>query len=607
MGDNADTDRAVVELARRAEQRQTAERDSRRPRRKRACLAGPERDNAIEDAVVSSSGGSSEAYCSLVYFRLRLPFLLIFWTLLLPTGPPERFAAEVSCTERERRHTGSIVPINCVISNRCLAFLRLNSEISFSLSLSRGNTLLSSGLVSSRLILKLLLIVLFLFFLAGLLIIELFFLPLSPSFLQTSHSLDLHTRTSTMNFKTVLAALSIAATANGALFPSSSLLYKPSYASTATVASASVSQPSAPVKTAGLNQTVYEENKLYTPKVVIVNMFSLEEEPFHLSYEFVHHITLPGLSPIYSEIHCDANYELCQLTVGEGEINAASSLTAFALSPLFDLSSTFFLIAGIAGISPLQGTIGDVTFARFAVQILEYEVDARDLPSNWTTGYFALGSEEPGQYPENIYGTEVFELNANLRDRALSLAQGAFLFNGSATNEEFRSTYNYSPANKPPKAIACDTLTGDTYWFGELLDQTFANYTSLITNGTGTYCTTQQEDNASLEALIRAAMYGLVDFSRIVVMRTASDFTYSNDYAGNKTVEFFDDVYQGGITASVVNLVYASKPFISDILDNFELYDSGIYGPDNYIGDFFNSLGDDLSFRTWGTPEWGTA
>lgn len=410
-----------------------------------------------------------------------------------------------------------------------------------------------------------------------------------------------------MNFKSVLAALCVTSTAYGELFPSSDLLYKPSYSATATVASASVPLPSSPVQTAGLNETIYQESTLYSPKVVIVNMFSLEEEPFHLTYDFVHHITLPGLSPIYPEVHCDAKYELCQITVGEGEINAATSLTALSLSPVFNFTSTFFLIAGIAGISPKQGTIGDVTFARFAVQILEYEVDTREMPSNWTTGYFALGSEEPGQYPENIYGTEVFELNANLRDRALSLAQSAFLYNGSTINEEFRLTYNYAPANTTPKAIACDTLTGDTYWFGELLDETFANYTSLMTNGTGTYCTTQQEDNASLEALLRAAMYGLVDFSRIVVMRTASDFSYSDDYSGNKTVEFFDDVYQGGVTASVVNLVYASRPFIADILDNFSVYDSGVYGPDNYIGDFFNSLGDDISFRTWGTPEWGTA
>ena len=408
-----------------------------------------------------------------------------------------------------------------------------------------------------------------------------------------------------------LAAILSSASAYKAQFPSSDELFKPSYTTSAIASKSSASThssyiPSA-VATAGLNETMYSDYKLYSPKMFIINMFSLEESPFLETYDFVNEIQIPGLSPIYNSIHCDENYELCQLTTGEGEINAASTLTALSLSPFFDLSKTFFLVAGIAGISPLKGTIGDVTFAKYAVQILEYELDARDLPSNWTTGYYALGTDEPNDYPINIYGTEVFELNENLRNRALSLAQNALLYNGSKINNEFRLTYNYAPANETPKAIACDTLTGDTYWFGKLLDETFDNYTTLITNGTGNYCTTQQEDNATLEALIRAAIYGLVDFSRIVVMRSASDFTYSDNYLGNKTVEFFDDVYQGGVTASLVNLVYASQPFINDVLTNFDDYDNGLYDADNYIGDFFNSLGEDIDIRTWGNPTWGTA
>jgi len=414
-----------------------------------------------------------------------------------------------------------------------------------------------------------------------------------------------------MNFKSVIASLAVLAAGTQAKnlndaysMPSSSLLYKPSYSTTVSPSSATASYSAAPVETSGLNTTMYEEFKVYSPKFFILNMFELEQAPFLATYDFVHEFKIPGISPIYDSIHCDKDYELCELTTGEGEINAAATLSALALSPMFDLSKTFFMVAGIAGISPLQGTIGDVTFAKFAVQILEYEVDARELPSNWTTGYYAYGSNTPDEYPGNIYGTEVFELNENLRDRALELAQTALLYNGTKINEHMRLSYNFAPANETPKAIACDTLTSDTYWFGELMDETFTNYTKLMTNGSATYCATQQEDNATLEALMRAAMYGLVDFSRIVVMRSASDFTYNPNYLGNKSVEFFDDVYQGGIAASLVNLVYASQPFIADVLENFEEYDSGKYNPDNYIGDFYNSLGQNVTKRTWGLKEW---
>jgi Purine nucleoside permease (NUP) len=137
------------------------------------------------------------------------------------------------------------------------------------------------------------------------------------------------------------------------------------------------------------------------------------------------------------------------MTTGEGEINAAVSATvgglpqdslvgdmllfyfgkilsldgdggfqALTFSPLFDLRKTYFLIAGIAGINPHVSTIGAVTFGRFAVQLeLEYEFDAREMPSNFSTGLWALGTTAPGLYPTSIYGTEVFELNVNLRDK----------------------------------------------------------------------------------------------------------------------------------------------------------------------------------------------
>lgn len=66
---------------------------------------------------------------------------------------------------------------------------------------------------------------------------------------------------------------------------------------------------------------------------------------------------------------------------GEAEINAASSITALVHSPAFDLTSTYFLIAGIAGVNPKVATIGAVTFARYAVQVaLQFEFDAREKP-----------------------------------------------------------------------------------------------------------------------------------------------------------------------------------------------------------------------------------
>jgi hypothetical protein len=102
------------------------------------------------------------------------------------------------------------------------------------------------------------------------------------------------------------------------------------------------------------------------------------------------------------------------------EINAAATIQSITLYSGFDLTETYFLTAGIAGVNPNVATLGSVTYARYAVQVAQqYEFDIRDLGENFTTGYIPYGTTTPApaKYPQDVYGTEVFEVNAALRDR----------------------------------------------------------------------------------------------------------------------------------------------------------------------------------------------
>ena len=52
--------------------------------------------------------------------------------------------------------------------------------------------------------------------------------------------------------------------------------------------------------------------------------------------------------------------------------------------------------------------------ARFEVQVaLQYEFDIRDIGDSFTTGYIPYGTKvpTPAMYPQDFYGTEVFEAN----------------------------------------------------------------------------------------------------------------------------------------------------------------------------------------------------
>ena len=147
--------------------------------------------------------------------------------------------------------------------------------------------------------------------------------------------------------------------------------------------------------------------------------------------------------------------------------------------------------------------------------------------------YVPQGSTDPTEYPQSIYGTEVFEVNDNLRQLAIGFAKTAVLNDSTdamAYRANYASTNAYEAGSHGPSVVGCDSATSDVYFSGTLLSEAFENTTKLFTNGSGVYCTTAQEDTATLEALLRGAIANLTDFSRIIIMRTASDF--DRPYAG---------------------------------------------------------------------------
>ena len=218
--------------------------------------------------------------------------------------------------------------------------------------------------------------------------------------------------------------------------------------------------------------------------------------------------------------------------------------------------------------------------------------------------YIPQGSTFPTEYPQSIYGTEVFEVNDALRQIAIGFAQTATL-NDSSAAVAYRANYAsiaaYKPGSEPPSVLGCDVATSDVYFSGALLGETFENTTKLFTNGSAVYCTTAQEDNATLEALLRGALANLTDFSRIIVMRTASDFDRpyigeSDNVADANTFNlFYAD--QGGFEPALKNIYLAGVKVVEGILNEWDTtFEKGVKAP-NYVGDIFGSLG--------GTPDFG--
>lgn len=288
---------------------------------------------------------------------------------------------------------------------------------------------------------------------------------------------------------------------------------------------------------------------------------------------------------------------ICQLIAGEGEINAAISTFSLLVSELFDLRQTYFLLAGDGGISPKVATIGSVAFAQYAVQAaLQYEIDAREKPTNFTSGYIPQGSTSIDQYPQYIYGTEVFQLNNALRQRAISFARTVALVDSAAAQayrEQYTGIPEFEPALRPPAVTECDTATSDNWFSGALLGDAFANFTRLVTNGSATYCTTQQEDNGVLEALLRGHILRRVDFARVIHMRSGSDFDRPPPGVSVADNLFYS---QGGYGDALSNLRLAGVKVVQGIVAEWEATFAWGVPPQNYIGDIWGSLGGDPPF-----------
>jgi purine nucleoside permease len=310
-------------------------------------------------------------------------------------------------------------------------------------------------------------------------------------------------------------------------------------------------------------------------KVLIVNLFGLEAAPWLAALKPQQEIPVPGLPADYPAVRCNPE-GVCQMTTGMGHANAAASMMAVLLSGEFDLRQTYFLVAGIAGIDPMQGTIGSAAWARYVVDSgIAHEIDARELPHGWQDGYFGVLTDGPEQLPKLEYHSEVFRLDEALLQRALASSR-AVVLEDSDDVKAYRRHYAHEPASAAPRVIQCDTLSADTWWAGRRLGEHARRWTRLLTNGKGVYCTTQQEDNAVLTALSRGARAGLMDLRRVAVLRSGSDF--DRPYPRQAAFPSLQAQLKltGAAHIAADNLVRAGMPLVDVIVRQWDVWREGI-------------------------------
>ena len=219
------------------------------------------------------------------------------------------------------------------------------------------------------------------------------------------------------------------------------------------------------------------------------------------------------------------------ILVGGGIPNATASIMALGLDPRFDLTRAYWLVAGIAGGDPNDMSLGSAAWATHVVDgDLLYEIDGREIPDDWPYGLIPLGAKEPAVDPEDIYtgwtvDTIAFSLNASLVNWAYELTKDIDLGDSDGIRE-FRAQFEgYPNAQRPPFVTKGDTLAASTYWHGEKLNEWANDWVRLYRGEQANFMTSNMEDTGTLTALSRLARADLIDPDRVLVLRTASNFS----------------------------------------------------------------------------------
>jgi purine nucleoside permease len=264
-------------------------------------------------------------------------------------------------------------------------------------------------------------------------------------------------------------------------------------------------------------------------KVVVVAMFEVGadtgDQPGELQY-WVERDHLDRVYPLAAGNHAarmNGDGEMAILT-GQGTAHAAATIMALGLDPRFDFSHAYWLIAGIAGGSPDRVSLGSAAWARWVVDgDLGYEIDAREIPPDWTTGYVPLRKSKPFDPPAAPLDGQVYALNASLAEWAFNLTRSTPLADSDKLRE-IRTHFDGAAAQRPPFVTMGDEISSSTYWHGKLFDAWAAQWVPYFTGDKGEFATTAMEDTGTLQSLQFLSSAGRVDFKRVLVLRTVSNF-----------------------------------------------------------------------------------
>jgi purine nucleoside permease len=313
-------------------------------------------------------------------------------------------------------------------------------------------------------------------------------------------------------------------------------------------------------------------------KVVVVSMFEIGADSGDTAGEFQlwherQHLDVRYPFAHFHDLYLNPKTGVLGMVTGIGNIRSASAVMELGMDPRFDLSHAYWLVAGIAGIDPEDASIGSAAWAEYLVDgDLAHEIDPREMPADWPTGYFPRYTKKPYDPDKPAPSGEMLRLNPALTEWAFERTRNVRLDDSPGLQAERARYGGYPNAQKPPFVLKGDNLASLTFWHGKILNEWANRWVDYWTEGKGKFVTSAMEDTGTYTSLTYLAPTGRVDKDRVMVLRTGSNYTMQPP--GMTAAEHLlreNDGY-AGLQASVEAAYRVGSVVVDELVDKWSVY-----------------------------------
>jgi purine nucleoside permease len=314
-------------------------------------------------------------------------------------------------------------------------------------------------------------------------------------------------------------------------------------------------------------------------KVVVVTAFDKELQ------NWITELPLPVTIPFpqgFEALHYNANLQVLGIVTGIGKAHAAASIMGLGFDLRFDLSHAYWIVAAVAGVDPKKASVASVAWAKFIVDgDLAYQIDAREIPAGWSTGYVPFERNSPYEPPSQAFFSsgvqQVYKLNASLADFAFRLTAKVALPD-NANLQRVRAGYHHYPnALKAPFVLEGDDLATDTFWHGDLLNAWAENWITYWTAGQGSFVMGEFEDSGVGQALQFLSQVHRADPNRLLVLRGGSNYTVQPK--GESPAQFLNGENFSGLSSlqeALSDLYQVGRIVVVELSRNWATYENQI-------------------------------